>query len=629
MSSSIDTGEILSDRYRILRQLSKSKFGYTYLAEGMDGSVTCVLKELTFPGGDTRHQSKVEKLLEIEARLLCQLKHPQVPQFRELFHYQQGKDKHLFLVQDYVEGHSYRNFLETRKSQGYYFKEEEIVELLKQILPLLQYIHNQGVIHGCICPDNILLRTWDLLPVLIDFGSIKKVVANISSQNRPGWGKLGYAPPEQRTDGVVATHSDLYALGVTALVLLTGKFPQQLFNRQTSQWDWETINLNPSFQLVLKKMLTQEPSDRYQEANEVLQDLNNPPQPAQKNSPATRKSPSSYILTKSKPVGKLLGQVSLLLLLIVSSALVGWFAGRAWIEYQIKETEEELETEVAEAPKQLNFPDANDAEPEPSLELPPEERKRKLELREKRLNLGIKYEFFLDLINQQFWQKYPEQEGQTLTEEPEDAQLRGAWDKMAAEMLEELEFLSPEALRNLGKYREVDRQAWQRRANELSLSSKALFDIADAEFLHRFPEQEGKDFLNTPIGQIWHGVVFDKLKVLQSGTALKKVVFRGNKTSYEDQEKLEIGAGKIYIGELEAGQFVKVDLKAPKEVLFSIYPPAGGEPILEDALERSWWKELSESGVYEFVVVSKAGELLDYQLDISVTPKLDEEPELD
>ncbi|MGB3692883.1 MAG: serine/threonine-protein kinase [Spirulinaceae cyanobacterium] len=621
MSSSITTGEILSDRYRILRQLSKSKLGHTYLAKDVsNGHGTRILKELVVPGADSRHGAKAEKLLHIEFKLLHQLKHPQIPSFRELFHHKQAEKKRLFLVQDYVEGHSYRTFLETHKSQGHCFDEEEVITLFKQILPLLQYIHNQGVIHGCICPDNILLRTWDLLPVLIDFGGIRKVVANISSQNYPGWGKLGYAPPEQRTEGVIATHSDLYALGVTALVLLTGKLPQQLFNRQTSQWDWEKINLTPQFQLVLKKMLSQESGDRYQEATEVLHDLDHPPQPSPQNFPAIVQAQSSYFLTKSKPVGKLLGQISLLLLLIASSALIGWFAGRTWIEHQINKTEE---NSASEDPKKLSFPDIDDAEPQPSLNLSSQERQRKQELREKRLNLGINYDFYLELINQQFWQKYPAQEGRILTEEAEYAQLRANWDKIASETLEELAFLSPEARRGLGKYREADRQGWQRQANELNLSSKTLFDLADGEFLQYFPQQAQEDFLDTSIGQIWHGIVLDKLKALQSGQGLEKISLTAAQTSYEDSKELAPGGGQVYIGELEAGEFVRVDLTAPRGVLFSIYPPAGGEAVLEDSLEHSWWNELSESGVYEFVVVSQAGESVNYQLDISVTSRLD------
>ncbi len=625
MSSSIDTGEILSDRYQILRRLGQSKFGYTYLAEDIsDGSGTFVLKELLVPGGDSCYRAKVEKLLTIEAKLLHQLKHPQVPKFRELFHHKQAEKKRFFLVQDYVEGHSYRTFLETRKSQSYCFNEEEVIKLFKQILPLLQYIHDQGVIHGCICPDNILLRTWDLLPVLIDFGGIKKVVANISSQNRPGWGKLGYAPPEQRTEGVVATHSDLYALAVTALVLLSGKLPQQLFNRQTREWDWQKNHLSPQLQPVVKKMLTPEPRERYQKASEVLHDLDNPPKPSPKNLPTIVKSPSSYLLAKSRPVGKLFGQASLLLLLITSSALIGWFAGRIWLKQQVNRTEKSLELEE---PKRLSFPDIDDAEPPSSLNLPPEEQQRKQKLREKRLNLGIDYDFYLDLINQQFWQKYSAQEGRILTEEPEDAQLRTNWDRIASEMLKKLEFLSPEARRGLGKYREADRQGWQREANELNLSSKALFDLADGAFLQYFPQQAQEDFLDTSLGQIWHGIVLDKLKALQSRQALEQVILTANKTSYEDSGELKSGEGQVYIGEFKADEFIRVDLTAPRGVIFSIYPPAGGEAILEDSPEHSWWTELPESGVYEFVIVSQAGEPVNYQLDISITPKLDEEPE--
>jgi len=87
-------------------------------------------------------------------------------------------------------------------------------------------------------------------------------------------GKPGYAPLEQMRNGTVSYHSDLYALAVTAIVLMTGKIPQQLTNPDTLDWTWEQeLKLSPRLTKILKRMLAPIPGDRFQSSREVLQAL--------------------------------------------------------------------------------------------------------------------------------------------------------------------------------------------------------------------------------------------------------------------------------------------------------------------------------------------------------------------
>ncbi len=82
----------------------------------------------------------------------------------------------------------------------------------------MSYLHRQGVIHRDISPDNIMLRTKDKQPILIDMGGVKQVAIDVATQvagvrNRPVsgatcLGKVGYAPDEQLRLGIVAPHSD-------------------------------------------------------------------------------------------------------------------------------------------------------------------------------------------------------------------------------------------------------------------------------------------------------------------------------------------------------------------------------------------------------------------------------------
>jgi ABC-type branched-subunit amino acid transport system substrate-binding protein len=285
----LNSGNELRSRYRILHQLGFGGFSRTYLAEDLNRfNERCVLKEFAPQLQETFARAKAQELFEREAGVLYRLRHPQIPQFRQLFRYQEQQEEHLFLVQDYIEGITYHALLNQRLEANNRFSEEEIKQLLTQVLPILEYIHSMGVIHRDISPDNLILRNQDELPVLIDFGCIKEVeiktqfklhtVATNASKPLIGTalGKAGYAPPEQVERGIVYAHSDLYALAATAVVLLTGKTPQQLINADSYRWHWQSeVTLSPKLEWILSKMLSPYPSDRFGSAAEVSKTLQN------------------------------------------------------------------------------------------------------------------------------------------------------------------------------------------------------------------------------------------------------------------------------------------------------------------------------------------------------------------
>lgn len=284
MDTLLNSGDILKSRYRVVHQIGHGGFGRTYLAEDINRfNESCVLKEFAPQLQGSFALEKAQELFEREAGVLYRLEHPQIPRFRELFrHKLQGKGR-LFLVQDYVEGTTYHTLINNRFQQGMKFSEAEISQLLCQLLPVLTYIHSLGVIHRDISPDNLILRSSDGLPVLIDFGSIKEVATKAQSQLAEEipdldslpligtvLGKIGYAPPEQMEKGIVCPHSDLYALASTAVVLLTGKEPKQLITPYSYKWNWqEEVKLSPKLEWVLTKMLSPNPHDRFSSAIEV------------------------------------------------------------------------------------------------------------------------------------------------------------------------------------------------------------------------------------------------------------------------------------------------------------------------------------------------------------------------
>ncbi|MBD0335015.1 MAG: serine/threonine protein kinase [Cyanobacteria bacterium Co-bin13] len=276
MQPPILAGTVLQSRYRVLQILGQGGFGRTYLAEDLGRfNERCALKEFVPLQGADHFSGKATELFQREANILYQIQHPQIPQFRATFE----QDQRLFLVQDYVEGTNYRDLLNQRLGQGTTFNEAEVRQFLQQMLPVLAHIHAKGIIHRDISPDNIIRRQADGLPVLIDFGVVKEVVTRLQrdtlTQQATTVGKLGYAPSEQMQSGRAYPSSDLYSLAVTAVVLLTGREPQELFDDVNLTWHWQRFFPSASLGLaqVLNKALSYRPGDRYQSVSEMAQAL--------------------------------------------------------------------------------------------------------------------------------------------------------------------------------------------------------------------------------------------------------------------------------------------------------------------------------------------------------------------
>jgi serine/threonine protein kinase len=287
MQPPITVGTVLQNRYRIIQILGQGGFGRTYLAEDQRRfNELCAIKELIPSATGTDAWEKAQELFAREAAILYQIQHPQIPQFRERFE----EDQRLFLVQDYVAGKTYRTMLDERKAVGQTFTEAEVLFLMRSLLPVLEHIHDRGIIHRDISPENIILRESDRLPVLIDFGVVKELATKLQSLNvstpLTTVGKLGYAPSEQMQTGRAYPSSDLYALAVTVLVLLTLKEPQELFDENQLTWNWQKlVKVDGRFAQILNRMLCHSPSDRFASVADVTQALQVLAQPNQSNVP--------------------------------------------------------------------------------------------------------------------------------------------------------------------------------------------------------------------------------------------------------------------------------------------------------------------------------------------------------
>ncbi|MGI8500490.1 MAG: protein kinase domain-containing protein [Hassallia sp.] len=269
---------LLRGHYRVIKLLSdEGGFGRTYLAEDVDKlNEQCVVKQLAPKIQEASVLRKAVELFKEEAKRLQQLgEHNQIPTLLAYFE----QDNYLYLVQQFIDG---QNLLKELQQQGT-FSESKIKEVLSDLLPVLKFIHDRGVIHRDIKPQNIIRRQNDGQLVLIDFGASKQLSATVMMKTGTAIGSHGYTPIEQMQDGKAYPASDLFGLGATCFHLLTGIRPSQLWMEQGFSWvtSWRKYLSNSGSVItspiklgkVLDKLLKTDIQKRYQSADEVLSDL--------------------------------------------------------------------------------------------------------------------------------------------------------------------------------------------------------------------------------------------------------------------------------------------------------------------------------------------------------------------
>jgi serine/threonine protein kinase len=279
---------LLKDRYRAIEPLGQGGFGKTFLAvdEDKPSHPRCVIKQFFPQAQGTNTVQKAAELFTQEAVRLDELgKHPQIPELLAYF----SQDSQQYLVQEFIDGKD----LAQELTGGGTFNEAQIRSLLRDLLPVLQFVHQHHVIHRDIKPENIIRRRRDSQLVLVDFGASKVVTGTALGKTGTAIGSAGFAAPEQNFGRAVFA-SDIYGLGVTCIHLLTGMHPFDLFDPNENAWVWRKViksPVNPALGRLLDKMVESAINQRYQSAAEVLKDLN-PQVPA----------PQAVVVKQQKPI---------------------------------------------------------------------------------------------------------------------------------------------------------------------------------------------------------------------------------------------------------------------------------------------------------------------------------------
>jgi serine/threonine-protein kinase len=280
---------ILAGRYLPIKLLGRGGFGAAFLSRDRHTPLMrqCVVKQF-LPAVDLSptQLQLAQNLFEREAIVLEEIgsQHEQIPDLFAFFPVivpgLQPNQPHQFfyLVQEYIDG---ENLEEELTSRGE-FSESEILFVMRSILPVLQFVHDKNIIHRDIKPSNIMRHRNGKL-FLLDFGAVKQVTNSPSGAGNSSTGiySLGFAPPEQMSGGQVFPSTDLYALAVTIILLLTGqKDITKLFDAYSNQLKWrDKVNISSDVAEILDKMLRSAPNQRFQSAESVLMALDDSAQP--------------------------------------------------------------------------------------------------------------------------------------------------------------------------------------------------------------------------------------------------------------------------------------------------------------------------------------------------------------
>jgi len=555
-------GQLIGGRYRLERALSESPAqGVLWLAsDGLAADAPVALRQLPADRDPALVRALVSRLQGVL--------HPQVPRFGAVIE----AGSRLWLVRDWQAGRSFAQLLEARRERQLVFGAGEVLLLLRQLLPVLVALHGQDLLHGDISTANLLRRDSDGLPVLLDFGLLRNVSSLAGGgelalgSNLPGT-TPGYAPPELTRGDPVQPWMDLHAVGVLALVLLSGEEPAALLDPVTLDWRWPVaLEAEPALRQQLERLLCRDPGRRFASAAQALAAFQALPMP-DSTGPVPRADRTVVLVPQA------------------AAPQPGQLEARSALEQAAAAAPSRPAAEPAPAPGLGAFPSSPATLPSPPsppaaqpalippsprpremaavqkeeaaegglwpvlialvlsavvgttlgwwwlsrgrpslpeslVEAPPSLPPAEVDQRQQLLNrlraLQIDRGWFLNLVDTSLMAQYPERRGKLPGDSLEDAPLRKVWNTQAQEWLARVEQLPLPLRRRLGSFRSID---WEQRQQALlaqGLSSSVLAQLVSGSATALLPGQAGDRMPPEPFRQLWYAaaeLTLDNLRI--------------------------------------------------------------------------------------------------------------------
>ena len=263
-------------RYQVLDSIGYGAMGAVYKAFDPLIKRTLAIKtiRLDIPRGSPQYRSFIDRFYH-EARISGTLSHPNIVTLFDI-----GEEGGLpYLAMEFVEGETISSILE----RGERFPPEKVIALVSQIASAVDYAHSKGVIHRDIKPSNLILYEGERVKVT-DFGIAKLVDAEMT-QSGTLLGTPSYMSPEQAMGDKLDGRSDIFSLGVCAFEMLSGEQPFPGTN--VTSILYKLVHVDPiepanlemnglvpqKWHEVFSRVLAKKPDDRYQTANDFVQDL--------------------------------------------------------------------------------------------------------------------------------------------------------------------------------------------------------------------------------------------------------------------------------------------------------------------------------------------------------------------
>jgi serine/threonine protein kinase len=273
------TQKLLGGRYQFIKLLGTNQAGQTALVADIHypGHPKCVIRQLRLPTRNPMTLKFILSLLKKKVEVLEVIgQHKQIPSTFAAFDAEQS----FYIVQEFIPGRS----LQADLVAGQPWSKADVLNLLREILPVMAFAQEHGVLHGNLKPSKIIRHQNNNCLVLLDLGSIKSISQNVSSKDSalpsPALKKSQvYLAPEQ-FQGQASFASDHYALGMIAIQALTGFPAEELPTAKHPKLHQELVtllegipDLNLNVAGLLARMVHPSPARRYAKAAEILADL--------------------------------------------------------------------------------------------------------------------------------------------------------------------------------------------------------------------------------------------------------------------------------------------------------------------------------------------------------------------
>ena len=267
----IEKGQMINDRYEIIKSIGEGGMANVYLAYDTILDRRVAIKVLR---GDLSNDEKFVRRFQREALSASSLSHPNIVEM-----YDVGEDNGIYyIVMEYIEGKTLKQLIKKRGALTL----SEAIDIMLQITDGISQAHDSYIIHRDLKPQNIMIKEDGTIKIT-DFGIAMALNSTQLTQTNSVMGSVHYLPPEQASGKGSTIRSDIYSMGILFYEILTGTLPFKGDNaveialKQMRDEIPSVRKKNPaipqSVENVILKATAKNPKNRYSDAKEMHADL--------------------------------------------------------------------------------------------------------------------------------------------------------------------------------------------------------------------------------------------------------------------------------------------------------------------------------------------------------------------